>query len=48
VAVRELCAQGTVPEVTGLLRACLEYRFGADVAVGDGPAQVTGTDVRIG
>jgi hypothetical protein len=28
----------------GLLRACLEYRFGADVAIGDAPAPVPGTD----
>lgn len=28
----------------GLLRACLEYRFGADVAIGDAPAPAPGTD----
>lgn len=31
-------------EVTGLLRACLEYRFGADVAIGAAPAGIGGDD----
>jgi len=35
--------------MAGLLRACLEHRFGADVAIGDARAVVSaGDDIALG
>jgi hypothetical protein len=36
--------RAVTPGALGLLRACLEYRFGADVALGTGPAAASGRD----